>query len=175
MSARTLLSTRNVLITTIVLLGMVGKLQAEIRQRKPFTSPEEETYLNLVRTADALTRQLELYLQPHGLTGTQYNVLRILRGAGPEGSTCSGISERLLAYDPDVTRLLDRMEKAGLVQRMRSTTDRRVVLTTITAAGLELLEKLDAPLDALLRQQFKGISRDRLRQLVSDLEEIRSK
>src|SRR5512138_1409830 len=106
---------------------MTGKLQAEIRQRKPFVSLEEETYLNLVRTADALTRELELFLQPFGLTATQYNVLRILRGAGEEGATCTAISERLLAFDPDVTRLLDRLEKSGWVQRTRSVTDRRVV------------------------------------------------
>ena len=154
---------------------MAGKLQAEIRQRKPFVSLEEETYLNLVRTADALTRDLELLLQPYGLTSTQYNVLRILRGAGEEGATCSGISERLLAYDPDVTRLLDRLEKVQLVQRTRSTTDRRVVMTTITPAGLELLAKLDGPVESLLKQQFQGIGRERLRQLIADLEEIRSK
>ena len=154
---------------------MVGKLQAEIRQRKPFASLEEEVFLNLVRTADFLQREVELALQSSGLTSTQYNVLRILRGAGPEGATCSGISERLLAYDPDVTRLLDRMEKAALVQRTRSTTDRRVVLTTITKAGLDLLAKLDAPLEALMRQQFKGFGRERLRQIVADLEEIRTR
>ena len=131
---------------------MAGRLQAEIRQRKPFVSTEEETYLNLVRTADAITRKLELLLQPHGLTGTQYNVLRILRGAGDDGATCSAIGERLIAFDPDVTRLLDRLEKARLVQRSRSTVDRRVVMTVITAAGLALLEKLDAPVESLLRE-----------------------
>ncbi|HVE70328.1 MAG TPA: MarR family transcriptional regulator [Thermoanaerobaculia bacterium] len=163
-------------MTTIVnVTRMAGRLQKEIRQRKPFVSLEEETYLNLVRTADALSRELELVLQPHGITGTQYNVLRILRGAGAEGSTCSGISERLLAYDPDVTRLLDRLEKTSLVQRQRSTTDRRVVMTTITPAGLELLAKLDGPIESQLRRQFEKISRERLRQLIADLEEIRSR
>lgn len=154
---------------------MAGKLQAEIRQRKPFGSLEEETYLNLVRTADALSREIELLLQPYGLTGTQYNVLRILRGAGEEGATCSGISERMLAFDPDVTRLLDRLEKLQFVQRIRSTTDRRVVITTITPSGLELLGKLDEPLESLLKQQFKEIGRERMRQLIADLEEIRSR
>jgi DNA-binding MarR family transcriptional regulator len=154
---------------------MAGKLQAEIRQRKPFVSLEEETYLNLVRTADALTRELELVLQPHGITTTQYNVLRILRGAGAEGATCSAISDRLLAFDPDVTRLLDRMEKAGLVQRTRSVTDRRVVLTTITPTGLEVLARLDEPLEQLVKQQFKALSRARLTQLIADLEEIRNR
>jgi DNA-binding MarR family transcriptional regulator len=154
---------------------MAGKLQAEIRQRKPFVSLEEETYLNLVRTADALTRELDLVLQPHGITTTQYNVLRILRGAGADGATCSAISDRLLAFDPDVTRLLDRIEKAGLVQRTRSVTDRRVVLTTITPRGLELLARLDEPLEQLVKQQFKALSRARLTQLIADLEEIRNR
>ena len=154
---------------------MAGKLQAEIRQRKPFVSLEEETYLNLVRTADTLTRELELLLQPYGLTGTQYNVLRILRGAAAEGLTCSGISERMLAFDPDVTRLLDRLEKVQLVQRIRSTTDRRVVMTNITEAGLELLGRLDEPVQSLLKQQVKRVGRERMRQLVADLEEIRSR
>jgi DNA-binding MarR family transcriptional regulator len=154
---------------------MTGKLQTEIRQKKPFVSIEEETYLNLVRTADSLTRELELTLQPHGLTGTQYNVLRILRGAGEEGSTCSGISERMLAFDPDVTRLLDRLEKAGYVRRERSVTDRRVVMTTITPKGLELLARLDEPLKQLLRQQFKGLGRERLSRLIDDLEAVRTR
>ncbi|MEO8380018.1 MAG: MarR family transcriptional regulator [Acidobacteriota bacterium] len=154
---------------------MAGKLQAEIRQTKPFDSIEEETYLNLVRTADAITRELDRMLQPHALTGTQYNVLRILRGAGKEGATCSAISERLLAFDPDVTRLLDRLEKARLVKRARSESDRRVVMTTITSAGLELLGKLDEPLHDLLRQQFARVGRQRLTQLIEDLEEIRSR
>lgn len=154
---------------------MAGKLQAEIRQRKPFVSLEEETYLNLVRTADSLSRELELLLQPYGLTGTQYNVLRILRGAAADGLTCSGISERMLAFDPDVTRLLDRLEKVQLVQRIRSTIDRRVVMTNITEAGLELLGKLDEPVQSQLKQQFKGVGRERMRQLVADLEEIRSR
>jgi DNA-binding MarR family transcriptional regulator len=154
---------------------MAGKLQAEIRQKKAFESIEEETYLNLVRTVETLTRELELMLQPHALTGTQYNVLRILRGTGEEGATCSAISERLLAFDPDVTRLLDRLEKAKLVRRARSETDRRVVMTTITPAGLELLEKLDQPLKDLLRRQFQPVGRARLTQLIEDLEEIRTR
>ncbi len=154
---------------------MAGKLQAEIQQRKPFESLAEEVYLNLVRTADALTRELELTLQPHGLTGTQYNVLRILRGAGKEGATCSAISERMIAFDPDVTRLLDRLEKAGWALRARSEADRRVVRTTITSAGLELLGRLDQPLKLLLQQQLKRVGRDRLPRLIEDLEDLRTR
>jgi len=154
---------------------MAGKLQAEIRQKRPFESLEEETYLNLVRTADTLRREIELALQPYGLTGTQYNVLRILRGAGQEGATCSAISERLLAFDPDVTRLLDRLEKIELVTRARSVTDRRVVMTHITEPGLELLKKLDGPLKALLTLQFQRVGRERLPLLIENLEELRTR
>lgn len=154
---------------------MGTRLQAEIGQKKPFVSLEEEAYLNLVRTADTLTRELELMVQPHGITPTQYNVLRILRGAGDEGATCTAISERLLAFDPDVTRLLDRLEKSRLVTRKRSLTDRRVVMTNITEAGLQVLSELDAPLKALLRRQFKAISREHLTRLIEDLELVRAR
>ena len=153
---------------------MPGKLKEEIQQEKPFVSPAEEAYLNLVRTADALTRDLEAILQPHGITSTQYNVLRILRGAGDAGATCTGVSERLLAYDPDVTRLLDRLEKAGLVRRERSTRDRRVVMAFITQAGLEVLAKLDQPLQELLERQFRPLADERIAQLIEDLERLRS-
>lgn len=154
---------------------MGTRLQAEIGQKKPFVSLEEEAYLNLVRTADTLTRELELMVQPHGITPTQYNVLRILRGAGDEGATCTAISERLLAFDPDVTRLLDRLEKSRLVTRKRSLTDRRVVMTNITEAGLQVLSELDAPLKALLRRQFKAIAREHLTRLIEDLELVRAR
>ncbi|HEY0140408.1 MAG TPA: MarR family transcriptional regulator [Thermoanaerobaculia bacterium] len=153
---------------------MPGKLKEEIHQQKPFVSAAEEAYLNLVRTADALTRDLDRILQPHGLTSTQYNVLRILRGAGEAGATCSGVSDRLLAYDPDVTRLLDRLEKAALVRRERSTKDRRVVMAFITDVGLQILTKLDQPLEALLERQFRPLKKERIAQLIEDLEQLRS-
>src|SRR5512147_3192394 len=130
---------------------MGGKLAREIRQNKPFATREEEAVLNLVRTHESLQQRLVEFLKPFGLTLTQYNMLRILRGAGLEGVTCSQATERMLTPDPDITRLLDRMESNGLIRRDRSKEDRRVVITRITDHGLELVNRIDAPLQRLLQ------------------------
>src|ERR1700681_4665391 len=119
---------------------MSRSLQAELKQKIPFTSREAEAYLSLLRTADALQAQVEAQLKEFGLTGTQYNALRILRGAGPEGLPCREIGERM------ITRLLDRLEDRGFVQRSRAKHDRRVIYGRITAAGLKLLREMDVPL-----------------------------
>ena len=111
-------------------------------------------------------------MKEHGLTGTQYNVLRILRGAAPSGLPCKGIGDRMISHDPDMTRLLDRMEKRGLITRERQSDDRRVVKTRITAQGLEVLKKLDAPVQELHRRQFRNIGTERLKSLAAALEEI---
>jgi DNA-binding MarR family transcriptional regulator len=100
-------------------------LQAELKQRVPFTSREQEAYLSLLRTADALQARVEARLKEFGLTGTQYNALRILRGAGPEGLPCCEIGERMITHDPDITRLLNRLEDRGFVERTRARHDRR--------------------------------------------------
>ena len=105
---------------------------------------EESTFLELLRTADTLSRELAVVLKPEDLSSTQYNVLRILRGA-PEGLACGEIAARMITRDPDVTRLLDRMEKRGLISRCRETKDRRVVQARITPEGMAALERLDAP------------------------------
>src|SRR5229473_5040996 len=102
-------------------------LQAELKQKIPFTSREAEAYLSLLRTSDALQTQVEAQLKEFGVTGTQYNALRILRGAGPEGLPCSEIGGRMIARDPDITRLLNRLEDRGLVVRMGAKHDRRVI------------------------------------------------
>ncbi len=102
-------------------------LQVELKQKVPFTSREQEAYLALLRTADALQSSMEARLKEFGLTGTQYNALRILRGAGVEGLPCSEVGERMITHDPDITRLLDRLQKRGLVERSRGKHDRRVV------------------------------------------------
>jgi DNA-binding MarR family transcriptional regulator len=109
-----------------------GKLAKEIKQSKPFRSREEEAFLNLARTHEVLAARVAELLKPYQLTPTQYNMLRILRGAGAEGLTCSQATERMLTADPDVTRLLDRMEAQELIRRERSKEDRRVVVTRIT-------------------------------------------
>jgi len=153
---------------------MAPNLQAELKQNVPFTSREQEAYLSLLRTADALESQVEAKLKEFGLTGTQYNALRILRGAGREGIPCSEIGERMITRDPDVTRLLDRLQKRGLVERTRSNEDRRVVCGKITAAGLKLLREMDAPLEKFGRAVLRHVGQDKLKELIDLLELVRS-
>jgi DNA-binding MarR family transcriptional regulator len=153
---------------------MVSKLQAEIRQQRPFRSREAEALLNVLRTADALTQRLAEALKPFGLTPSQYNVLRILRGAGAEGSRCGEIAERLVAHDPDVTRLLDRLERSGLVTRARDAEDRRVVRTTITARGLAVLKVADGPVDAVATTHFGSLGSRAIGELIAALEAVRA-
>lgn len=154
---------------------MAGKLQKEIRQSKPFASLEEESYLSLLRTADALERREAELLKAWQLTPTQYNALRILRGAGEGGATCGEIGQRMLTKDPDVTRLIDRLETRGLIARARSKTDRRVVLTRITPAGLDLLAELDEPSRARPKALLGHLSRTELRELIRLLDLARER
>jgi DNA-binding MarR family transcriptional regulator len=118
---------------------MARPLQEEIRQQKPFVSLEQEAVLNVLRTADVLQQRLAAALKPFKLSHSQYNVLRILRGAGPKGLACREISERMITRDPDITRLLDRLEARGLLTRTRAQKDRRVVTARITSEGQRLL------------------------------------
>jgi MarR family transcriptional regulator, organic hydroperoxide resistance regulator len=148
-------------------------LQAELKQKIPFASREAEAYLSLLRTADALQTRVEARLKEFGLTGTQYNALRILRGAGQEGLPCREIGERMITRDPDVTRLLDRLEDRGFVQRARAKLDRRVIYGKITAAGLKLLREMDGPLDKFGREMLRHVRQDKLKQLIELLELVR--
>jgi DNA-binding MarR family transcriptional regulator len=120
-------------------------LQRELRKRNPFDSPEQEACLNLVRTQDHLTTHFARLFAAYDLSGPQLNVLRILRGEGGDGLPSQEIGERMVSRMPDVTRLVDRLERSGLVERLRTTTDRRVVLVRITDAGRALLARLDQP------------------------------
>ncbi len=147
---------------------MSPSLQEDIRQRKPFSSLQQEAYLSVVRTTSALTDQIEDLLKPQGISATQYNVLRILRGSGPDGLCRNALRDRMLTRMPDMTRLLDRMEDAGLVMRAREGEDRRMVLTRITEKGRRLLDELDAPVLALHKRQLARLSDVQLRSL-SDL------
>jgi len=148
-------------------------LQAELKQKIPFASREAEAYLSLLRTSDALQTQVEAQLKEFGLTGTQYNALRILRGAGPEGLPCREIGERMITRDPDVTRLLDRLEDRGFVQRARAKHDRRVIYGKITAAGLKLLREMDAPLEKFGREMLRHVGQEKLKQVIKLLELVR--
>ena len=152
---------------------MAGKLQREIGQSKPFPSVEEEIFLNLQRSAEVLMRRLAEMLKPSELTPTQYNVLRILRGAEPDGLPCREIGTRMVTHDPDITRLLDRLETRGLVGRSRGEADRRVVYTRVTAEGLELLREIDGQVADFMAVQLGHLGSDRLRTLGDLLERLR--
>jgi DNA-binding MarR family transcriptional regulator len=137
------------------------------------TAPlEDRLFVAILRAADSLSQQGEQLLKAAGLTGTQYNVLRILRGAEPAGILCRGIAERMISRDPDMTRLLDRMEKRGWITRQRQSDDRRVIKTRITPDGLKLLKKLDQPVHDLHRNQFRHMTAGHLKQLAELLEEV---
>lgn len=147
-------------------------LAAAIRQTKPFSSPESAAYLALMRVASRFDQDMSDVLKPHGITPTQYNVLRILRGASPGGLACGAVLDRLVMRDPDITRLLDRLEKLGYVTRGRDTVDRRVVVSRITEPGLSLLASLDAPVNALHQSQLAWLGPEDLRHLSSILGRI---
>lgn len=130
---------------------------------------EQEAYVALLRAADDLTHAPAALLKEHGLTPAQYNVLRILRGAGAEGLRCGDVGARMIQREPDITRLLDRLERRGLTTRTRATDDRRVVHVTISSAGLEVLGRLDGPILEAHRAQFARLSPRRLEELVRTL------
>lgn len=151
----------------------MSRLQAEIRQSKPFGSLEEEALLALARTNDQLQRHYDEFFKSYDLTGTQYNALRILRGAGEKGLPCSEIAERMITRDPDITRLLARLEQRGLSARGRDEKDRRVILARITPAGLRLLREIDQPIQELGRRLVSHLGETRLRSLIRLLDTIR--
>ena len=133
---------------------------------------EDRLFVAIVKSANSMGQEAEQLIKSHGLTGAQYNVLRILRGAEPEGLLCRGISERMISRDPDITRLLDRMEKRGLITRERQREDRRVIKTRITPEGLACLKKLDHPVSELHQKQFGHMKAARKKVLWELLEEL---
>jgi DNA-binding MarR family transcriptional regulator len=144
------------------------------RNKRPgMASLEEAAFLDLLRTTDMLSRGLVTILKPEDLSPTQYNVLRILRGAA-EGLPCGEIAKRMITRDPDITRLLDRLEKRGLISRSREARDRRTVMARITGAGLKLLARLDEPVQEAHRKQLGHLGRERIRLLTGLLREARS-
>ena len=145
---------------------MTADLRREIKQTRPFQSLEQEALLSLERTAAVHSHAMAEALKPHGITPTQYNVLRILRGASGEGLCRHEIRDRLVSQVPDVTRLLDRLEEAKLIERSRDTEDRRLVTTRITEEGLRLLRTLDAPVVEMHKRQLGHMTREQLRSLI---------
>lgn len=140
-------------------------LRQELQMKRKFSSPEEELNLNLLRTVGLLGKPVYGFLKAHGLSLAQYNILRILRGQPERQLPCRQIGLRMVTREPDVTRLLDRLEQDGLVERVRSGTDRRVVMISITAAGLKLLTALDEPMRQIHRDSLGHLTRAEIREL----------
>lgn len=152
----------------------MGKgIQDELKQTKPFSSRAEEAYVSLMRTADQLQWKGSELMKQFDVSPTQFNALRILRGAGPKGLPCSEISARMVNRDSDITRLLDRLEKRGLAERCRESKDRRVIMGRITPAGLQLLKKMDKPLEEFHRDMLGRMKEDHLASLLGLLQEAR--
>jgi DNA-binding MarR family transcriptional regulator len=148
-------------------------MDSTAQRRRPLPPcPEEAVFVELLRTADALSRRPNLFLKAEKLSSAQYNVLRILRGA-PDGLLSGAIAERMLTRDPDITRILNRLEGYGLVMRERQSCDRRQILVRIARRGLELLDRLDEPIRRLHRQQLGHLAAEQLRELTSLLRACR--
>lgn len=145
-------------------------LKREIAQTRPFSSVHEETLLNVMRTADCLQRAFQRRTRDWGVTGTQYNVLRILRGAHPQGLTCSAIGDRMITAVPDITRLLGRLKALKLIRQQRDRQDRRVVWTHISDAGLRLLEEMDPAIQQAPKELLGHLSETELTELTRLLE-----
>ena len=150
----------------------MARLAEELKMNRPFSLLEEEAALSILRTADVLQQRNAEVLKPFEMTAAQYNVLRILRGS-PEGLACGQVAERMINRDPDVTRLLDRMENRNWITRQRGTCDRRVVTARITVAGLKVLEQIDPVIVAALRRYFGSLGEKKLRQAIDLMEQIR--
>ena len=150
-----------------------GRLQREIRQNQPFSSKGQEAFLSLLRTGDVVKHRFTQLFEGAGITFQQYNVLRILRGAGEDGLPTLEIGDRMIERTPGVTRLLDRLEGKGFVTRARSPEDRRKVLCHISPAGLDLLTSLDQPVREADEMVFQGMSETDLDTLIRILDELR--
>lgn len=153
----------------------VAGLKDEIGQSIPFSSAQQEALLNLVYTADRLNRAMQRIIRPWGVTATQYNVLRILRGSGAEGLTCSEIGNRMLTADPDITRLLRRLKVLKLIRQHRDRNDRRVVRTVIAGTGLRLLEEMDPVIRQAPEELLGHMSAEEIATLTRLLERARER
>lgn len=149
-------------------------LKTEIAQQRPFTSPQEEALLNIMRTADCLHREFHRRSREFGVTSTQYNVLRILRGSNPDGLTCGEIGDRMITADPDITRLLRRLAALGLIRQKRNTADRRIVRTFISPKGLELLRQMDPIVSKTPVDLLTSLNPSELAELIALLEKARA-
>src|ERR1700728_3667522 len=152
-----------------------SSLATALKQTRPFVSLEQEVYLSILRTASELSYSVDQFFRPFDITPSQYNVLRILRGAGTDGLCRNEISERMVTATPDMSRLLDRMEKAGWVTRERGADDRRQVSTHITKSGMKLLARLESPTRDFVTQLFAGAAVSDLKAVLKVNDQIRTK
>jgi len=152
----------------------MSRLQQELKQRKPFQSIAQEALLGLMRTTDLVRRQASAFVEPHGITLQQYNVLRILRGAGTDGVPTLDVAERMVEQTPGITRLLDRLEAKGFVKRQRCPKDRRQHLCWITPKSAALLETLDRPMVQFGEQLMKGLKQEERVTLIRLLDALRA-
>ena len=150
-------------------------LKQEIVQGRPFSSDEEEALLNIMRTSDSLQRAFQRRTRKWGVTSTQYNVLRILRGAQPRGLACAALGSRMITAEPDITRLLSRLKALKLIRQHRDRNDRRVVWTQISEDGLELLNQMDPLIEQLPHEMLGHISQVELAEFIRLLELAREK
>lgn len=162
-----------IFVITIIMNSVAKGIQAELKQTKPFSSTGEEASIAILRTADQLQQQLVELLKPYGLSPTQFNALRILRGAGEAGLPCSEIGVRMINHDPDITRLLDRLEQRGLVERQRDPKDRRIHVARVTKTGLDLLKGLDKPVAEFHLITTAEIGESNLKSLIRLLDKLR--
>jgi MarR family transcriptional regulator, 2-MHQ and catechol-resistance regulon repressor len=162
-------------VITLIFIAMATTLREEIGQTRPFGSAEEEAFLAIQRTAARLAHALAETFRPFGLTATQYNVLRILRGAGEAGLCRNEVRDRMITQVPDVSRLLDRMEEMGVIERSREGADRRFVTTRITAEGSRLLSELDGPVADCHRRLLGHLGEESLRSLAELLARARER
>lgn len=148
----------------------MSKLKHEIQQKAPFSGLEEEAVLNLFRTSDFFQRAFHHNARDWGVTSTQYNVLRILRGAEPQGLQCAAIGTRMITAEPDITRILARLKALKLVRQHRDQADRRVVWTRISEAGLGLLREMDPLIQRLPGSLLGHMSNSELKEMIRLLE-----
>jgi DNA-binding MarR family transcriptional regulator len=148
-------------------------VQSEIRQTKPFRSTAQEATIALLRTASIVNRALARVVEPYGLSLAQYNALRIIRGAGSGGIPTLSIRERMIEEGTTITRLLDKLEEAGLIQRERSVPDRRQVLCRVTDAGRKLLDTLDPLVNSADEEAVASLSQSELERFIDLLDAVR--
>jgi len=162
------------LIGILLFMKPPTPLQREIRQRRPFPSVAQEAVVSVIRTADLLQRQMAALVEPFGITVQQFNVLRILRGGGPEGLPTLEVGARMIEVTPGITRLLDRLEAKGLVRRQRCPKDRRQHLCWITQEGLGVLTSLDGPIVKHSGEILRGLNREEQSHLIRLLDQVRA-